>query len=154
MPQEDLYAVFCGYELDPCDMIREGGRAFPQLIGTDLPFNDAAHILRTLLEKGEGDMSYFMIPARMYAHWSDAEHDTHNGDPEPVSDGPPPPGPLVCTYCSRVDPFSDDALDNWIPYHYARPTPNAKELGPVCPECTSRLLTFSRDDVEHYLRIT
>lgn len=74
-----MYAVICGYELDPCDLMREGGHGRPQIIA-EVPFPDAAHITRTLLEKGESDMSYYMLPLRMYSHWSNPNHDSHNDD--------------------------------------------------------------------------
>lgn len=63
-PGSNTYTVYCGYEYTFAEGIRLG--QFPSIIGRDLPFNDAAHILRTLDEKGEADMVYGVVPDDLY----------------------------------------------------------------------------------------
>lgn len=63
-PGSNLYTVYCGYEYTFAEGIRHG--QFPSIIGRNLPFNDAAHILRTLDEKGEADMVYGVLTDDLY----------------------------------------------------------------------------------------
>ena len=60
------YAVLCGYEIDPSDLVKDlipdRHRYLPQIIAQDRTLNQAAHMVRTLDEQGEGEMCYYMIP--------------------------------------------------------------------------------------------
>lgn len=152
--EDELYAVICGYELDLCAMIQNDPTArrvaHPQIIADGLPFSDAAHILRTLLEKGESDMSYFMLPVAIYAHWADPNHAEHQAaiDADSIA--------VLCTYCQRsIAPVAKAIDEGWIPTHYATSDKlDNHELGPVCPECASKMLEFDPESLEHILKTT
>ena len=66
---KSTYAVICGYELDVHNFVGYPDTMHVQFIGQYLEFNDAAHIIRTLNEKGESDMNYFMLPQSLFAHY-------------------------------------------------------------------------------------
>lgn len=61
--EDDFYAIVCGYELTPHDIVKGRDVSHYMIVASDIPFVDAAHITRTLLEKGERDMRYYMVPA-------------------------------------------------------------------------------------------
>lgn len=64
----NLYTVYCGYEFTWYEGLGllNGRQDYPQVIADGIHFNDAAHILRTLAEKGEPDMAYGMVPTEVW----------------------------------------------------------------------------------------
>ena len=59
------YTVICGYEFDSeaiNDWLNGADNHPPQHLGSYLDYSAAAHIVRTLNEKGEPDMIYTMLP--------------------------------------------------------------------------------------------
>lgn len=66
--RDNSYTVYCGYEYSWYEGLGllNGHKNQPQIIADGLDFNDAAHIVRTLNEKGEPDMTYGMVPSEVW----------------------------------------------------------------------------------------
>jgi hypothetical protein len=65
------YTVVCGYEFDIGELVQRADDPVVHtftgsIIATDIEFGSAAHLMRTLEEHGEGDMTYWMLPSRLY----------------------------------------------------------------------------------------
>lgn len=80
------YTVLCGYEYDPNELYNMalGHDYRPQVVADQIDFNNAAHILRTLNEHGEGDMVYFIVPSVMWSFASEEWLNRKLDEPEPV----------------------------------------------------------------------
>lgn len=58
------YDVLCGYEVLPELWLQGRETLYP--VARCIDFNSAAHLMRTLEEHGEGDMTYIMMPSGIY----------------------------------------------------------------------------------------
>ena len=80
-PEEEQYAIVCGYEYDPCDLFSDmsiKSTDLPEIIAESIPFTRAAHVLRTLLEQGQEEMRYYMIPTKLWGHFRGEHEDGCN----------------------------------------------------------------------------
>jgi hypothetical protein len=64
--ENQLYTVVCGYEWNVAQLLDTENKFVGNVIADDVSFTQAAHITRTLLEHGEPDMVYWMLPAGLY----------------------------------------------------------------------------------------
>lgn len=63
---KQTYTVVCGYEWDVSKLVDDDNKFVGSIIASDVDFTQAAHITRTLLEHGEADMTYWMLPSVLY----------------------------------------------------------------------------------------
>lgn len=66
------YDVLCGYEftveewINPSTYAVGGTPSHPSIVARCITMDSAAHLLRTLREHGEPDMTYFMCPSEIW----------------------------------------------------------------------------------------